>query len=115
MANTILIRRGLSANLPASAPEGEPFFCTDTNQLFIGTGTGMTLVSGGGGGGSSFSFTQSIASSTWVIVHNLGAPVSVTVQDSTNTEVEVETHFDSINQVTLKFSAPESGSATCIA
>lgn len=37
----ILLKRGLRADLPASAPSGEPFYCTDTNELFIGTGSGM--------------------------------------------------------------------------
>jgi hypothetical protein len=37
----ILLRRGLKANLPASAPDGEAFLTTDTHELFVGTGTGM--------------------------------------------------------------------------
>lgn len=60
-----------------------------------------------------YNYVQSSPSSTWVITHNLNVPgPSVVVQDSTNTQILVETHFDNSNQVTLKFSAPESGVAT---
>ncbi|EDT75155.1 hypothetical protein [Clostridium butyricum] len=37
MANKIQIRRGKKANLPTLSA-GEPAFCTDTNQLFVGNG-----------------------------------------------------------------------------
>lgn len=39
MANKIQIRRGIKANLPILSA-GEPAFCTDTKQLFLGTGSG---------------------------------------------------------------------------
>ena len=36
---SIRLKRGLKANLPRlGAPIGEPFFCYDTKELFIGTG-----------------------------------------------------------------------------
>ena len=38
MANKIQIRRGNKANLPTLSA-GEPAFCTDTNQLFVGNGS----------------------------------------------------------------------------
>lgn len=38
MANKIQLRRGAVANLPTLSA-GEPAFCTDTKQLFIGDGT----------------------------------------------------------------------------
>ena len=44
MANTIKIKRGLKTNLPTLAV-GEQAYCTDTNELFIGTSTGNVLVS----------------------------------------------------------------------
>lgn len=40
-------RRGLKANLPASAPVGQLLYCTDTNELFVGTGTSVVQVGGG--------------------------------------------------------------------
>ena len=44
MAQTILLKRGLRTNLPASAGNGEPLYCTDTQELFIGTGSGRVKV-----------------------------------------------------------------------
>jgi hypothetical protein len=50
MSFIIKLLRGLKANLPASAPDGEPFLTTDTHELFVGTGTGMAQVSSAGSG-----------------------------------------------------------------
>src|SRR6266404_2252557 len=50
MSYVILLRRGLKANLPASAPEGEAFLTTDTHELFVGTGTGIQEIAGSGSG-----------------------------------------------------------------
>lgn len=36
-------KRGLKANLPSSAYEGEPLYTTDTNELFMGNGTGNPI------------------------------------------------------------------------
>ena len=55
MAYVILLRRGLRADLPASAPEGEAFITTDTHELFVGTGTGMEPIGAGGAGGDATS------------------------------------------------------------
>lgn len=43
MSTTIKIKRGLKANLPTLSV-GELAYCTDTNELFIGTDTGNELV-----------------------------------------------------------------------
>ena len=43
---TIQLRRGLKTNLPATGALGEPFFCTDTNELFIWNGTEMVSAVG---------------------------------------------------------------------
>jgi len=43
MANTIKIKRGLKTDLPTLAV-GEMGYCTDTNELFIGTSTGNELI-----------------------------------------------------------------------
>jgi len=47
MANTIKIKRGLKTDLPTLAV-GEMGYCTDTNELFIGTSTGNVLINEGG-------------------------------------------------------------------
>ena len=46
MAITIKIKRGNKANLPALAV-GEPAFCLDTNELYVGTAGGNKLVGDG--------------------------------------------------------------------
>jgi len=44
MAQTILVKRGLEANLPAVLQIGELAYTTDTQKLYVGTGTGRVLV-----------------------------------------------------------------------
>lgn len=44
MAQTIKVKRGLSANLPASFEMGELAYATDTQKLYVGTGTGRVLI-----------------------------------------------------------------------
>ena len=34
------LRKGLSSDLPTHAPLGEPLFCTDTGELYVGMGEG---------------------------------------------------------------------------
>lgn len=46
MAVTILFKRGLKTNIPALAV-GEPGFCTDTKELFVGSSDGNKLVGDG--------------------------------------------------------------------
>jgi len=48
MANQILIRGGALANLPAALPTREPYWTTDTEQFYIGTGTGRKLINPSG-------------------------------------------------------------------
>ena len=46
MANKIQFMRGLKTNLPSKADAGMPLWCTDTKELYIGTGTGVSKVGG---------------------------------------------------------------------
>lgn len=55
---------------------------------------------------------QTVASDTWVIVHNLNKYPSVAVIDSTGNEVIGEISYDDKNQVTLKFEGGFKGVAT---
>jgi hypothetical protein len=68
---------------------------------------------GGSGGDLGYTHTQSQAQTVWTVQHNLGKYPSVTVVDSAGTVVEGDIHHDSLNQVTLTFSAAFSGSAYC--
>lgn len=58
-----------------------------------------------------FNHVQSNPASQWIIDHNLGKFPSVTVHDSSGTEVEGETIHTSNNQVIINFSAAFSGTA----
>lgn len=54
---------------------------------------------------------QMSASATWTIAHNLGKYPSVTVMDSGGSVCEGTIVYDSINQITLTFSAAFAGIA----
>jgi hypothetical protein len=54
---------------------------------------------------------QGIASNTWVIAHNLGFYPNVTTMDSAGSITEGEIVYNSVNQLTVTFSAPFSGNA----
>jgi hypothetical protein len=56
-------------------------------------------------------YTQGVASDTWVITHNLNKYCSVTVVDDNKDVVMGEIHYDSVNQVTLTFTASFTGQA----
>ena len=59
----------------------------------------------------SFTFTQYQSSDTWTITHNLNKFPSVQVQDSAGTNVMGEIYYNSLDQLTLRFSAAFSGKA----
>tara|TARA_R110002012_G_scaffold25464_4_gene84334 strand:+ start:5056 stop:5400 length:345 start_codon:yes stop_codon:yes gene_type:complete len=54
---------------------------------------------------------QIASSASWVVNHNLNKFSSVVVVDSAGTVVTGEIVYDSVNTVTLSFSAPFSGKA----
>ncbi len=58
-----------------------------------------------------FTFTQSAASSTWSVTHNLDKFPSVSVVDSGNTAVVGSVEYINKNELTITFSAPFSGYA----
>ena len=59
----------------------------------------------------SYAHTQSVASASWSITHNLNKYPSVTITDSANDEVEGEVRYNGLNSLTVSFSAPFSGKA----
>lgn len=71
----------------------------------------LTSLAQDNAGKASFTFTQSTPSTTWVIVHNLNTTPSVTVLDSGGNWVMGQIHYDSLDQVTLTFSAAFGGTA----
>jgi hypothetical protein len=62
-------------------------------------------------GSVNYVYTQSSASNTWIVNHNLNKYCSVTVVDSNNDVVIGEIHYNSVNQVTLTFTAAFAGKA----
>lgn len=67
----------------------------------------------GGGTAADWSYyhTQGGVSASWVITHNLGFRPNVTVFTSANQMVEGDVVHDSLNQLTITFSAGFSGYA----
>jgi hypothetical protein len=54
---------------------------------------------------------QQVASATWVVTHNLNKFASINIVDTANEEVVGDVAYNSLNQITLNFSAPISGKA----
>jgi hypothetical protein len=54
---------------------------------------------------------QQVASSVWVINHNMNKYASVNVVDSANDEVIGEVRYNTLNQITITFTAAFSGKA----
>lgn len=72
------------------------------------------LVSGGGGGGSAtFTHSQSSASSTWTVSHNLGYRPDVSITSLGGILVDAEVNHLSNNQLQIIFDIPFSGYARC--
>lgn len=83
------------------------------------TGIGSWVDTGETGGGEgtivadkTFLFTQGTASKVWVITHDLNKYPSVTVMDSGGSIIVGDVVYDSVNQITVSFSAEFAGTAT---
>ena len=81
------------------------------NPVNLTLTTEPLLVSGGGGAHFVYNANFIAAPSTNPINHNLNKYCSVTVVDENNDVVIGEIHYDSLNQVTLTFTAAFSGKA----
>jgi hypothetical protein len=119
ISSKLRLATGLLSELPASFDFGRPFIATDDLSLWVGQGPNLPLIQIGVSGSVTPAsdyvvYNQSAASDTWVITHNLGLSPAVIVQDSTNTQVMVETEFTDPDTVTLTFAGAESGMATLI-
>ena len=78
--------------------------------------TGPTIITGDGPDKNyvnAYVHEQSNTAMTWQVNHNLGKYCSVTVVDSNDDVVIGEIHYNSLNQVTLSFTASFSGKAFC--
>ncbi len=114
------------ANLTTSSPaleNGTGFVITIadaevTNEVLHTNASGeirftpfSTILAETGVNDKNYVHTQSSASATWVVTHNLNKNASVTVVDSANTVVIGQVDYDSLNQITLTFSGAFSGKA----
>jgi hypothetical protein len=64
-----------------------------------------------GTGDLNYHHVQGTPAATWVIVHNLNKHPTPTVIDSSGSEVDGAVTYDSLNQLTIDFSAGFSGDA----
>jgi hypothetical protein len=62
-------------------------------------------------GRASYPWTQGVAASVWTIPHNLGSMPAVHVIDSGGTTVEGDVQYQDLNNLTVTFSYPFSGTA----
>lgn len=81
-------------------------------------GSGLTGATGpvgpAGGGANPFNYTQPTPAATWIIPHNLGRRVQVTLFDTSFNEVETDVVQGDVNTVTATFAIPTTGSAVLI-
>lgn len=96
------------ATLPNPGAAGAAAWSTVIGELVIWNGTQWGALAD-----VSHVHTQGVPSETWVVQHNLGKVPAITVIDSSGDEVRGDTRHDSINQATLTFAYPFSGSAHC--
>lgn len=67
----------------------------------------------GTGGDKTYVHNQIVANVIWTVTHNLGKFPSVSVVDSANTVVIGDVQYNSINSLTVVFSAAFGGLAYC--
>lgn len=68
----------------------------------------------GAAGGTVYVHEQAVASSTWVINHNVGRKVAVTLFDDDGNVVQSDIEHGSTNQATVTWSSPTTGSALVV-
>jgi hypothetical protein len=95
-------------------------FETDTLQFKLGDGVtawnDLAYMEDGsspspGTGDLNFVYTQTVASASWNIVHNLGKYPSVSIVDSSGNLVVGDVNYISLNELIVTFSAAFSGQA----
>lgn len=93
-----------------AGPRGKSAYQVAVANGYIGTES-QWLASLVGAGSASYNHTQSSASNTWVINHNLGYKPVVQVYSVGGAEVEAEILHSTINQVQVLFNASYAGYA----
>ena len=117
MADRIQLRRDMAVVWALANPvlgQGEPGFELDTGKLKVGDGSTAWNSLGymmENLADKTYEHTQSAPADVWAVTHNLNKFPSVTVIDSGGSEVEGDIAYDSLNQITITFSAPMGGKA----
>lgn len=103
---TILVMEGSNALKQFVLTTPDPIIINRTPLTF-------QMLTGAPGVGDDIAYThvQSVASQTWVINHGLNKFPSVTLVDSTNTEVVADISHISTLQCEVSFSSPQTGTA----
>ena len=77
MKVNIKFKRGYKSNMPSYAPDGMPLWCSDTKELYMGTGSSISKISSGSSTSLFSHFYESsqyeyVIKSFVTINHNLG-------------------------------------------
>ena len=110
---------GLGNQLPLEVSTSEVKATVNVEATGFKTATGTSTqflmadgsVSTGASADLNYTHNQSSASNAWNIVHNLGKYASATVVDSANNVVVGEIVYNSVNDLTINFTASFSGKA----
>ena len=83
-----------------------------TMAAVLDGGVAVELPPATGGSCASYLHTQSVASTTWTVNHNLGVLTpDVTLSDSAGNEFLTDIEFITVNQLTVTTAAPSTGTA----
>jgi len=98
----------MSLNFPSSPTVGQVYSYGDKSWVWNGKGWEASASSS-----PAFAYTATIStpSDTWNITHNLNFYPNIMIQDNFDTILECEVTYNSLNDVTLTFSAPSQGKA----
>ena len=83
----------------------------DVNAASVGPQGPAGPAGAAGASGGFFTFTQGSPASTWTIAHGLGYRPNISVVDSAGSQVEGNTVWTDINNLTITFSGAFSGVA----
>lgn len=117
----VVIGQGLSNSAPGVALGGSPFVNSGGTITIDRTPQGILIDTGVGGpagrpgvSAALFEHVQSSPLAEWTVNHNLGHRPSVTVFSPGGVEVCAAVVHQSVNQLRIYFSAPQTGSVHCV-
>jgi hypothetical protein len=111
-----VVRFGAGVPSNSLGADGDVYWDTTNGRVYAraaGVYTLQQALSAGGGSDAHYVHTQGVAQSVWVVAHAMGKRPAITVIDSAGDVVFGDIRHDSVNQATLTFAAPFSGTAFC--